>query len=77
MSDTHTRTLIKSLSWRIIASLTTIVIAYLFTGKWLLSLGIGGVEVVVKMMLYYFHERGWNSVTWGVKCNSSLDTAKK
>lgn len=63
--ETHRRTVMKTVSWRIVASLTTMSIVYLFTGKFLLSLGIGGVEVVAKILFYYLHERAWNLVSWG------------
>ena len=59
------RSLFKTISWRCIATITTITIVYAFTGKVPLSLGIGAVEVVSKMILYYFHERIWNLVGWG------------
>jgi uncharacterized membrane protein len=59
------RSLFKTISWRCIATITTITIVYAFTRKIPLSLGIGGVEVVSKMILYYFHERIWNLITWG------------
>jgi uncharacterized membrane protein len=59
------RSILKTVSWRILATLTTITIVYMFTRKVALSLGIGLVEVVSKMILYYFHERIWNLVTLG------------
>lgn len=64
MENQH-RSLIKTISWRSIATLTTIAIVYAFTREIPLSLGIGAVEVVSKMILYYFHERIWNLVGWG------------
>lgn len=63
--ETHRRTVMKTVSWRIVATLTTMTIVYIFTGKFLLSLGIGGVEVVAKILFYYLHERAWNFVSWG------------
>ena len=63
----HKRTMAKTISWRIIASLTTMTIVYLFTGEMILSLGVGAVEVVSKMILYYLHERAWGKLSWGWK----------
>lgn len=60
--DTHLRSIIKALSWRIFATITTILIVFAFTRKIVLSLGIGAVEVVVKLILYYFHERVWTAI---------------
>lgn len=50
---------LKTLSWRVIGTLDTILISYLLTGKFDLALGIGGIEVFSKMILYYIHERAW------------------
>lgn len=63
--EKHFRTLFKTISWRVLATLTTMSIVYLFTGEMLLSVGVGAVEIVAKMILYYFHERIWNVLTWG------------
>lgn len=49
----------KAISWRIVGSIDTMVVAGLLTGNWKLGLSIGGIEVVTKMILYYFHERVW------------------
>ena len=57
--ESHTRSILKGISWRIIATLTTISIAYLITGKLDFALEIGGIEVISKIVLYYFHERLW------------------
>ncbi|WP_306642663.1 DUF2061 domain-containing protein [Sanyastnella coralliicola] len=50
---------LKTLSWRILGTIDTIVISWLITGTLELALSIGGIEVVSKMILYYFHERVW------------------
>ncbi len=51
--------LLKTLSWRIIGTLDTMLISYVLTGKLDIALSIGGIEVVTKMVLYYLHERAW------------------
>jgi uncharacterized membrane protein len=51
--------LCKSLSWRIIATLTTVIISYMVTHKVDVALQIGGIEIFAKIIIYYFHERGW------------------
>lgn len=67
MSEHHKRSIAKTLSWRFFATLTTIGLVYLFTGSWAASAGVGLLEVFAKLMLYYGHERVWNTVTWGKK----------
>jgi len=59
------RSIVKSLSWRTIGTLDTILISWLITGKLDLAFSIGGIELVTKMVLYFFHERAWNSIKWG------------
>ncbi|MHC4244551.1 MAG: DUF2061 domain-containing protein [Planctomycetota bacterium] len=55
------------MNWRICATLTTVFIVFAFTRQLALSAGIGGVEVVTKLILYYFHERIWDFVGIGTK----------
>lgn len=55
----YKRHLAKTISWRIIGTLDTIALSWLITGSWKFGVAIGGVEVVTKMVLYYFHERAW------------------
>ena len=65
MKEKRPRSVIKAISWRCFATLTTIAIVYLFTKKLILSLEVGFVEVVAKFTLYYIHERMWGKVSWG------------
>jgi uncharacterized membrane protein len=65
--ESHKRTVAKAISWRVIATLTTMTIVFLFTRKFILTLGIGGAEVLSKMIFYYLHERSWQVISWGKK----------
>lgn len=69
--EKHYRSLAKSLSWRICATITTMVISYFVTGSITVALSIGSIEVFAKLMLFYFHERVWNGVNFGRVNNSS------
>ena len=60
MLESKLRSVLKSLSWRIIASLTTMIISFFVTHSFKFAASIGLIEVVSKIMLYYFHERAWN-----------------
>ncbi|MDA0195574.1 MAG: DUF2061 domain-containing protein [Bacteroidetes bacterium] len=53
------RHLAKTITWRIVGTIDTIIIAWVITGNPLVGLSIGGTEVITKMALYYFHERVW------------------
>ena len=57
--ESHVRSLLKTLSWRIIATSTTICIAYFVFGNISDALTVGGIEFFAKMIIYYFHERLW------------------
>jgi uncharacterized membrane protein len=63
--EAHKRTVAKAISWRVIATLTTMTIVFLFTRKFILTLGIGGAEVLSKIIFYYLHERAWQIISWG------------
>ena len=54
--DTQKRTLAKTMTWRITASLTTFTIAWILTGDLLIGASIGSIEAIVKIFLYYFHK---------------------
>jgi uncharacterized membrane protein len=55
----------KTATWRIIASLDTTVLAWIFTGNLGAAISIGGLEVITKLILYFFHERVWSRVQYG------------
>ena len=61
------RSLFKAISWRVVGTLDTIIIAYFITGKVQQALSIGLIEWGTKMILYFFHERAWNRIQWGKK----------
>jgi uncharacterized membrane protein len=55
----YKRHLAKTISWRIIGTIDTVIISGLITGSWGAGLAIGGVEIISKMVLYFLHERTW------------------
>lgn len=65
MEDSKTRSLVKGLSWRGVASIATMAIAYGLTGDVEVMVTIGAADVVAKLVLYYFHERFWTHLKWG------------
>lgn len=65
MKETNTRSIAKAISWRAIATCITVSIAYLFTGEVTLALEIGGLDMVLKLAAYFFHERAWGKVRMG------------
>ena len=63
-ADTQKRTMAKTITWRITASLTTFLIAWILTGDILVGASIGSIEAIAKIFLYYFHERVWINISW-------------
>jgi uncharacterized membrane protein len=66
-AEIRRRSLVKAISWRALGTLDTMVISWIITGKLVIAVSIGSVEVVTKCILYYFHERAWMRVRWGKK----------
>ena len=60
------RSLAKTATWRICATLTTIVLVWIFLHDITTAVYVGIVEVIVKMIVYYLHERAWNKIGWGL-----------
>jgi uncharacterized membrane protein len=53
------RHIFKTITWRIIGTLDTMILSWAITGSLKIGVAIGGVEVITKMVLYYLHERAW------------------
>ena len=58
-ADKPIKSIMKSVSWRIIGTVDTMIISYFITGRVTIAITIGSVEVLTKTILYYFHERLW------------------
>ena len=67
MKETHTRSFIKGVTWRVIASGTTMGLVYIFTGDLRLVAEVGALEITAKIIFYYLHERAWGAVGWGAR----------
>ena len=59
------RTFLKTLSFRFLATIVTMVLVFFFTASTQIALSIGVLEFVSKLILYYVHERVWDRVPWG------------
>ncbi len=74
----YKRHIAKTVTWRIIGTLDTIIISGLITGSWAVGLAIGGIETISKMVLYFLHERLWYKFSkFGIKqINNGEETTK-
>jgi len=65
--ETNKRSIVKGISWRVVATTTTITIVYFFFDRLDLAIAAGMIETVLKVGLYWAHERAWFKVQWGRK----------
>lgn len=63
--DSHTRSLAKALSYRVLGSICTGLIFLVLSGKPGLSMGAGGLDFILKVGLYFLHERLWTRIGYG------------
>ncbi len=63
--ETHKRSILKAVSWRLFATTVTALVVYLFTREVTLSIGIGLADAGIKMLTYYGHERLWDRISFG------------
>ena len=63
--ESHLRCFLKSLSWRVLATTTTAVIAWFITDDVSIAIAIGSIEFIAKFFIYYGHERMWQLVPRG------------
>lgn len=63
--ETHARSVIKAVSWRIMGTLTTSALVFVVTHKFALSLAVGAVEFISKIGLFWLHERMWDRLRYG------------
>ena len=66
-----TRSLLKTLSWRLLGTLDTMCLGWLITGSPIMGLKIGALELFTKFGLYYLHERVWVKFKFGTKKKKS------
>ena len=60
--DQKRRSIAKTATWRITASIDTMLLAWFFTGSPMAAITIGSLEIATKLVLYYLHERFWNKI---------------
>jgi len=65
MKEKRSRSIVKTISWRIIATLTTTILVYIFTVDFSIAIKVGLLEIISKLIFYYLHERVWNNIKWG------------
>jgi uncharacterized membrane protein len=64
-AETHTRSVLKAISWRTMGTLDTFAISWFMTGRVEIAGSIAGLEIITKIAWYYLHERVWAAIPWG------------
>jgi uncharacterized membrane protein len=66
-NEKHPRTLVKTISWRVLLTISHFVNGFIVTGSLVLGLKIAGWSLVINSILYWLHERTWNWFQWNKK----------
>lgn len=64
MIEPKLRSAVKTITWRVTGSTSTLLISYAATGSLTAAGSIAGIQFVTNMILYYFHERAWTKISW-------------
>lgn len=70
----HKRHILKTITWRIVGTIDTILLGWLISGDPTIGLSVGGAELFTKMFLYYLHERTWYGIDFGTDRKKSKKT---
>jgi uncharacterized membrane protein len=74
--ETHLRTIIKIISWRILITVSHMVNALIVTGSLLMGIKIAGLALIINSALFWVHERSWNILQWNRRENEKLTFAE-
>ena len=67
IKETKSRSILKSITWRCCATLTTFILVWVFTKELDVAIIIGGLEAFLKIIIYFLHERLWIFIKYGKK----------
>jgi len=65
IEETKKRSIAKTISFRVIATIITFIFVLLFTEDFQIAFSVGLIDASTKMIIYYYHERWWDHVRWG------------
>jgi uncharacterized membrane protein len=63
--DTQRRSILKAVSWRVVATILTGVVTFVVTGRFDVAVTVGLGDSIVKFFTYYLHERMWSKIRFG------------
>ena len=65
MKNKRRRSIVKAITFRLLATATTMILVYFITGDLALANAIGVLDLTTKIVLYYAHDRIWERIKWG------------
>ena len=75
--DSRKRHIAKTVTWRCVGTLDTMLLAWWISGNPFIGMKIGAIELVTKMILYYLHERAWYKYDYGLQQRRSKELKKE
>ncbi len=63
--ETHLRSVVKGISWRVIATMVTAMVVFIYSGELAAAVIVGSIDSLAKIGLYWGHERMWQRIHWG------------
>ena len=66
IKESHLRSFAKAFSWRVFGTIISVIVGYLLTHAIKVAISIGFIEFFSKIFLFYFHERLWDLLSWGM-----------
>ena len=63
--ETRQRSIVKALSWRVLAAIITTLVVLVMTGKAEFAAKVGAIDTAIKLLIYFMHERVWNKINYG------------
>ena len=76
VNESKKRHLYKTITWRVIGTIDTIAVGWLISGDPFIGLQIGFLEVITKMVLYFFHEKIWYRINYGLNLKNRRKNLK-
>ena len=77
IEESKKRHLLKTITWRLLGTIDTMILAWIISGNPLTGFSIGMAEMLTKMLLYYLHERTWYKIDFGLEKRRRLKKWKR
>jgi uncharacterized membrane protein len=75
--ESRKRSIVKSISWRMMGIIVLATVTWLLTQNWEITTAVTALFHIINVILYYFHERLWHRIDWGLKKKSELTEKEK